>query len=135
MLCFFFSMLITNDVALIVFVPFTLALLSDMGCQKYAIPVIVLQTVAANLGSMATPVGNPQNLFLYAAFDLNAGEFFSVVLPLAALSLAVLTAASAPAQPTDNKMMAHAALQELGYSQEEIDAMIASGAIAIKRKV
>ena len=99
LLPFFSSMLVTNDVALIVFVPFTLALLSDMGCRKHAIPVIVLQTVAANLGSMATPVGNPQNLFLYAAFDLNAGEFFSVVLPLAALSLAVLTAASAPALP------------------------------------
>lgn len=101
LLPFFSSMLVTNDVALIVFVPFTLALLSDMGCQKYAIPVIVLQTVAANLGSMATPVGNPQNLFLYAAYDLNAGEFFSVVLPLTAVSLAVLTAASAPVLPRE----------------------------------
>ena len=99
LLPFFSSMLVTNDVALIVFIPFTLGLLSDMGCQKHAIPVIVLQTVAANLGSMATPVGNPQNLFLYAAYNLNAGEFFSVVLPLTAVSLAVLTAASAPALP------------------------------------
>ena len=99
LLPFFSSMLVTNDVALIVFIPFTLGLLSDMGCQKHAIPVIVLQTVAANLGSMATPVGNPQNLFLYAAYNLNAGEFFSVVLPLTAVSLAALTAASAPALP------------------------------------
>ncbi len=99
LLPFFSSMLVTNDVALIVFVPFTLALLSEMGCQKHMIHVIVLQTVAANLGSMATPVGNPQNLFLYAAYNLNAGEFFSVVLPLTAVSLALLAIAAAPALP------------------------------------
>ena len=99
LLPFFCSMLVTNDVALIVFVPFTLALLADLGCEKHMIPVIVLQTVAANLGSMATPVGNPQNLYLYAAYSLSAGEFFSVVLPLTILSLAVLTAASVPALP------------------------------------
>ena len=99
LLPFFCSMLVTNDVALLVFVPFTLALLSDLGCEKHMIPVIVLQTVAANLGSMATPVGNPQNLFLYAAFGLSAGEFFSVVLPLTLLSLAALTVASVPALP------------------------------------
>ena len=99
LLPFFSSMLVTNDVALIVFVPFTLALLSDMGCRKNIIPIVVLQTVAANLGSMATPVGNPQNLYLYAAYNLTAGEFFSVVLPLTAVSLAVLTAAAIPALP------------------------------------
>jgi Na+/H+ antiporter NhaD/arsenite permease-like protein len=99
LLPFFCSMLVTNDVALIVFVPFTLALLSDLGCQKNMIPVIVLQTVAANLGSMATPVGNPQNLYLYAAFNLQAADFFSVVLPLTAVSLVALTLASIPALP------------------------------------
>ena len=99
LLPFFCSMLVTNDVALIVFVPFTLALLSGLGCEKAMVPVIVLQTVAANLGSMATPVGNPQNLYLYAAYNLTAGAFFSVVLPLTAVSLAALTAASVPVLP------------------------------------
>ena len=99
LLPFFCSMLVTNDVALIVFVPFTLALLSGLGCERAMVPVIVLQTVAANLGSMATPVGNPQNLYLYAAYSLSAGEFFSVVLPLTAVSLAALTAASIPVLP------------------------------------
>jgi Na+/H+ antiporter NhaD/arsenite permease-like protein len=61
--------------------------------------VIVLQTVAANLGSMATPVGNPQNLYLYAAYSLEAGEFFSVVLPLTVLSGAALTLAALPVLP------------------------------------
>lgn len=99
LLPFFCSMLVTNDVALIVFVPFTLALLSDLGYERHMIPVIVLQTVAANLGSMATPVGNPQNLYLYAAYNLSAAEFFSVVLPLAGLSFGALTIASIPALP------------------------------------
>lgn len=99
LLPFFCSMLVTNDVALIVFVPFTLALLDQLGCGGAMIPVIVLQTVAANLGSMATPVGNPQNLYLYAAYGLRAGEFFSVVLPLTAVSGLALTAASVPVLP------------------------------------
>ena len=72
LLPFFCSMVVTNDVALIVFVPFTLALLAGLGCEKSMVPVIVLQTVAANLGSMATPVGNPQNLYPYAAYNLSA---------------------------------------------------------------
>ena len=91
---FFSSMLVTNDVALIIFVPFTIALLLGSGCGKSIVPVIVLQTVAANLGSMATPVGNPQNLFLYSAFELSAAEFFSVTLPLTAVSLALLVPSS-----------------------------------------
>lgn len=99
LLPFFSSMLVTNDVALLVFVPFTLGLLSQMNCEKSIIPVIVLQTVAANLGSMATPVGNPQNLFLYSAFSLGAGEFFAVTLPLTAISLAALVSASVFALP------------------------------------
>ena len=99
LLPFFCSMLVTNDVALIVFVPFTLALLESLGCGSSMIPVIVLQTVAANLGSMATPVGNPQNLYLYAAYSLGAGEFFSVVLPLTLVSLAALTISALPVLP------------------------------------
>ena len=99
LLPFFCSMLVTNDVALIVFVPFTLALLEGLGCGSAMVPVIVLQTVAANLGSMATPVGNPQNLYLYAAYNLEAGEFFSVVLPLTLVSGVALTAAALPVLP------------------------------------
>ena len=64
LLPFFCSMFVTNDVALIIFIPFTLMLLDQLGCKKAIIPVTVFQTIAANLGSMATPVGNPQNLYL-----------------------------------------------------------------------
>ena len=94
LLCFFTSMLITNDVALITFVPFALMALGLCGQQKLAIRVVVLQTIAANLGSMATPVGNPQNLYLFSASGMGAGEFFAVMLPLSALSLALLLAAT-----------------------------------------
>ena len=99
MLPFFSSMLVTNDVALLVFVPFTIGLLSQMQCGKSVVPILVLQTVAANLGSMATPVGNPQNLFLYSEYNLSAGEFFSVMLPLTAVSLILLACASLPVLP------------------------------------
>lgn len=99
LLPFFCSMLVTNDVALIIFIPFTLMLLEDLGCGKSIIPITVLQTVAANLGSMATPVGNPQNLYLYAFYNLGIGEFFSVTLPLTAVSLLGLTLAAFPMLP------------------------------------
>ena len=90
LLPFFSSMLVTNDVALITFVPFAILVLQTIGRREELIRVIVLQTVAANLGSMATPVGNPQNLFLYAHYSLSAGEFFGRMLPLTLVSLAGL---------------------------------------------
>ena len=87
LLPFFASMLITNDVALITFVPFSILVLGLVNQSRLLIPVIVLQTVAANLGSIATPIGNPQNLYLSASYNLSAGQFFRVVLPFALLSL------------------------------------------------
>lgn len=99
LLPFFSSMLVTNDVALLVFVPFTIGLLAQMKCEKATVTTLVLQTVAANLGSMATPVGNPQNLFLYSEFSLSAGEFFGTMLPLTVVSLVVLSLASVPVLP------------------------------------
>ncbi len=94
LLPFFSSMLVTNDVALLVFVPFTLGLLTQLRCDKSIVPILVLQTVAANLGSMATPVGNPQNLYLYSLYNLPAGDFFSITLPLTGVSLICLCIAA-----------------------------------------
>ena len=99
LLPFFVSMAVTNDVALLTFIPFTLSLMETMDCRRAAVPLLVLQTMAANLGSMATPVGNPQNLYLYATYGLSAGEFFATLLPLTALSLLGLTAAALPVLP------------------------------------
>lgn len=90
MLCFFSAMLVTNDVALITFVPFTILLLKQAHLEEKLIPVIVLQTIAANLGSMLTPVGNPQNLYLYTVSGIGVGEFFRITLPFVALSFLLL---------------------------------------------
>jgi len=79
---FFSSMAVTNDVALITFVPFALEVLILAGQEGRVIPVVTMQTIAANLGSMATPVGNPQNLYLYSHYQLSPGQFFAVTLPL-----------------------------------------------------
>ena len=90
LLPFFTSMLVTNDVSLITFVPFAVLILQAIGRTDRLIPVIVLQTVAANLGSMATPVGNPQNLYIYAIYSVPTGDFFAAVLPIAGASLVLL---------------------------------------------
>lgn len=91
LLCFFSSALITNDVALITFVPFTIALMKDQGA-KSIIFAVTFETVAANLGSLLTPIGNPQNLFLYSYYNMNISEFFSVTLPLGAICLVLVCA-------------------------------------------
>ena len=89
-LCFFFRMLITNDVALITFVPFTILVLSMAEQKKFLIPVIVLETIAANLGSMLTPLGNPQNLYLYTISGLSIGAFVRIMLPYSFVSAILL---------------------------------------------
>jgi len=99
LLPFFCSMFITNDVALIIFIPFTLMLLEQLGCRNSIIPITVFQTIAANLGSMATPIGNPQNLYLYAFYNIGIGEFFAVMLPLTAVSGIALTIGALPLLP------------------------------------
>ncbi len=90
MLCFFSAMFVTNDVALITFVPFTIMLLERANLKEKMIPFIVMQTIAANLGSMLTPVGNPQNLFLYTISGMEMGEFFAVTVPYVGVSYFLL---------------------------------------------
>ena len=91
-LCFFLSMFVTNDVALITFVPLTLALLKNV-TPKTLINIIVLETIAANLGSMMTPIGNPQNLYLYSFYNIEIFDFFEIMFPLGFLSFLLLSAA------------------------------------------
>ncbi|MDP4152536.1 MAG: SLC13 family permease [Bacillota bacterium] len=89
-LTFFSSMLMTNDVALITFIPFSLAALRLSEKLRFAPYVITLQTVAANIGSTLTPVGNPQNLFLYSNFHISIPSFFSVTTPIVLLGGIIL---------------------------------------------
>ena len=89
LLCFFSSMAVTNDVALITFVPFTFIVLDLVGTEarrRLLVPVVVLQTIAANLGSMLTPIGNPQNLYLYGKAGISLGSFLLLMLPYTLVS-------------------------------------------------
>lgn len=93
LLCFFSSMLITNDVALITFVPFAFVVFRMLGTElenKLLLPVVVLQTIGANLGSMLTPIGNPQNLYLYGKAGMSIGKFLMLMLPYSFLSFILL---------------------------------------------
>lgn len=90
LLCFFTSMLITNDVALITFVPFALEVVKKSEKTEFLIPIVVFQTIAANLGSMLTPVGNPQNLYLYSLSGMTFIEFVMLVLPYTTISFILL---------------------------------------------
>lgn len=90
LLCFFPSMIITNDVALITFVPFTIVTLNLANQQKRLPYFIIMQTIGANLGSMITPIGNPQNLYLFSSFNMNIKDFLSPIFPFWLLSLLLL---------------------------------------------
>lgn len=83
---FALSMVMTNDVSLITFVPFGMVVLKMAGQESLMIPMVVLQTVAANLGSMLTPMGNPQNLYLYAQSGMGFFQFCQLMLPYVLLS-------------------------------------------------
>ena len=94
-LCFFGSMFITNDVSLLTFVPFTFVVLSRLGAdvrRSLLVPVVCMQTIAANLGSMLTPIGNPQNLYLYGKSGMSIGGFVLLMLPYTLVSLLLLLA-------------------------------------------
>ena len=88
-LVFFSSMFVTNDVALLTFVPITLLIFTRVGMP--ALTVVVLETLAANLGSCITPMGNPQNLFLFSYYEFSPLEFFALTARIAVPSLFILT--------------------------------------------
>lgn len=83
---FVFSMIITNDVSLITFVPFGFIVLRMAKQEHLVVPLVVLQTVAANLGSMLTPMGNPQNLYLYTKSGMSFGDLCWIMFPYVLVS-------------------------------------------------
>ena len=93
MLPFFASMLVTNDVALLAFVPVAVLSIEAAGWRDSLARVVVLQAVAANLGGMVTPVGNPQNLFIFTTYELEVADFFAALAPFGALALMLLVLA------------------------------------------
>lgn len=93
MLCFCGSMIITNDVALITFVPLTLIIFKGQTKEmrkKWMLPLVCLETVAANLGSMLTPIGNPQNLYLYTKSDMSFLEFVLTMIPYSIVACTII---------------------------------------------
>lgn len=87
---FFTSMLVTNDVSLIIFVPLTILLFREGKKERYILPVLTMENIAAIRGSLLTPFGSPQNLFLYGQAEVGAGHFMLHMLPLCALSALLL---------------------------------------------
>lgn len=93
LVCFFSSMFITNDVALLTFVPVTLLIYSgktDADAKKALILTVVLETAAANLGSMILPTGNPQNIYLCSYYSISMGTLIKTLLPFGLLALMLL---------------------------------------------
>ena len=85
------SMLIANDMALLTFLPLGYFVLSSTGKQKYMAFTFIMQNIAANLGGMLTPFGNPQNLYLYTKYNIPVGEFTLIMLPPFLISIAIIT--------------------------------------------
>lgn len=85
------SMLIANDMALLTFLPLGYIVLKSTNNEKYMAFVFIMQNIAANLGGMLTPFGNPQNLYLYSKFDIPNGEFMMIMAPAFLLSIILIT--------------------------------------------
>ncbi|MFR7636303.1 MAG: SLC13 family permease [Lachnospiraceae bacterium] len=84
------SMLLTNDTALLTFLPLSWFVLERTGQTKWTALTFILQNCAANLGGMLTPFGNPQNLYLFNHYNIPNGEFLSIMLPPFLLSTALI---------------------------------------------
>ena len=86
---FFFDMIVANDMSLITFLPLTYIVLHSTKNDKYLAFTFIMQTIAANMGGMITPYGNPQNLYLYSHYNIPTSEFFSILL-IQTITVAIL---------------------------------------------
>ena len=91
-ICFFSSIFITNDVSLIIFVPFSILALKKVDCLDFAIITVSLQTIAANVGCMILPIGAPHNIVMYTVSSISFASFFFLLLPYIIVSVAFLAA-------------------------------------------
>ena len=88
---FFGSMLIANDMALLTFLPLGMYVLTATGKGKYMAFTFIMQNIAANLGGMLTPFGNPQNLYLYTKFEIPNMEFVGIMVPPFIVAVLLIT--------------------------------------------
>ena len=134
LLCFLLSMFVTNDVALVTVVPLTL--LTMMGCsEKAKIQTLVQETIAANLGSMLTPFGNPQNLYLTSYYGIGMGEFLRLMLPYTGVALVILLLQTliSPKEGLGGKAR-EAGISERGASDAGVPEGRAKGAVIPERE-
>ena len=115
-LTFFVSMVVTNDVALVAFVPLALAALREAGLVRRLAFAIACMTVAANVGSMLTPIGNPQNIYLLSVSGMSAAELVGIMAPYSAAAFALLAAAIGIAELRDRKRFKHVPSQMAGMN-------------------
>jgi len=85
------SMLIANDMALLTFLPLGYFVLDTTGKKEYMAFTFIMQNIAANLGGMLTPFGNPQNLYLYTKYNIPTLEFMRIMLLPFVISIAMIT--------------------------------------------
>lgn len=86
---FFFDMIVANDMSLITFLPLTYIVLHSTKNDQYLAFTFIMQTIAANMGGMITPYGNPQNLYLYSYYNIQTSEFLSILL-VQSITVAIL---------------------------------------------
>ena len=103
-LSFFMSMLLTNDVTLVTLVPFALNVLKAFKDRRRTMYTLILMTVSANLGSMLTPIGNPQNLYLYTEYQITLFDFIKLMLPYSAVSFILLVISVIMLNKTDKRL-------------------------------
>jgi len=87
---FFLGMWVTNDAVLLTLVPFTIILTKQTKQEKYTLIIVILQTFAANMGASLTPMGDPQNIYLYSYYNLGFGEFVLTMLPVTITSFVLI---------------------------------------------
>lgn len=94
MTTFFLAMLLTNDAVLLTLVPFTIFVTKHTHTEKHALTIVMLQTIAANMGSALTPMGDPQNIYLYAFYDIPFRTFLSVTFPITVMGFILIVSST-----------------------------------------
>ena len=88
---FFLSMFLTNDAVLLTLIPFTIFITKHTHTEKHAVSIIMIQTIAANMGSALTPMGDPQNIYLYTYYSIGFKEFLFVTMPITIMGFVLVT--------------------------------------------
>jgi len=114
--CFFASMLITNDVSLLTMVPFAIVAFKKISKESLIIPVVILQTIAANMGSMLLPIGSPHNIVMYGLSGMSWFTFVMTLLPywIVSFTMLLILCFLMPSSPVDSAMAVEVSVDRKG---------------------